>query len=140
MLGANILSAIKNLQQLLKSIEPKLKQGEYVYCSVNEKTFEKLVISPLLMFNEDEGITLVIEKSQADSHSLEYEETWELVTLSVHSSLDAIGFIAAITQHLADYGLSTNVISAFYHDHLLVPFGTGKRVVELLRELQKAST
>ena len=134
------MNAIENLQQLLKSIEPNLNEGEYVYCTVNETTFQRLDISPLLIFTEEEGVTIVLEKSQADMHSLEYDETWQLVTLTVHSSLSAIGFIAAVTQHLAKYGVSTNVVSAFYHDHLLVPNGTGERVVEILRELQKAAT
>ena len=134
------MNAIENLQQLLKSIEPKLNEGEYVYCTINQLTLRNLDISPLLIFTEEEGVTLVLEKSQADTHSLEYEDTWQLVTLTVHSSLIVIGFIAAVTQHLAKHGISTNVISAFYHDHLLVPNGTGQRVVEILKELQKASS
>jgi hypothetical protein len=132
------LRAIDNLQQLLKSINPQLKEGKYVYCSVDKQTLQQLDISPLLTFKEDEGVTLVIEKYKADAHYLEYQTIWELVTLSVHSSLNAIGFIAAITQHLAKYEISTNVISAFHHDHLLVPLGKGERAVELLKELQKS--
>jgi hypothetical protein len=134
------LNAIDNLQQLLRSIEPKLNEGEYVYYTIDEMALRKLDISPLLIFTEEEGVTLILEKSQADTNSLNYKETWQLVTLTVHSSLSVIGFIAAITQHLSKYGISTNVISAFYHDHLLVPNGMGEKVFVILRELQQAST
>jgi hypothetical protein len=42
------------------------------------------------------------------------------VTLGVHSSLDAVGFMAAITTRLAKISIGVNPVSGFYHDHLYV--------------------
>ena len=40
-----------------------------------------------------------------------------LITLTVRSSLEAVGLLAAITARLADAGISVNAVSAFHHDH-----------------------
>ncbi len=89
----------------------------------------------LLMFREAEGITLILEKSTADSNGLEYQATWALITLSVHSDLEAIGFIARISTELAREGISVNVVSAYYHDHLFVPYEEGQEALEVLQAL-----
>jgi hypothetical protein len=36
----------------------------------------------------------------------------------VHSSLDAVGFMAAVTTRLAKINIGVNPVSGFYHDHL----------------------
>lgn len=35
------------------------------------------------------------------------------ITLRVHSALDAVGFLAAITRALADAGIGTNPVAGF---------------------------
>ena len=44
-----------------------------------------------------------------------------MITLNVHSSLEAVGFLAAITARLAAAGMGVNPVSAYFHDHLFVP-------------------
>lgn len=130
------MNGIIDLRQLIKSIEPKKHTAKYVYCTIDDKILSVLLDSILLMFREEEGITVVLKKEKADTLSLQYEGVWELVTLTVHSSLSAVGFIAAVINNLANHGISTNVISAYFHDHLLVPYGKGNKVVSLLKEMQ----
>jgi len=55
-----------------------------------------------------------------------------MVTLTVHSALDAVGFLAAITARLAAAGISVNTVSAFFHDHLFVPAERAEETVEIL--------
>jgi len=57
---------------------------------------------------------------------------FRMIALSVRSSLDAVGFLAAISQKLAEHEISVNAISAYYHDHLFVPTAQAERVMELL--------
>ena len=60
-----------------------------------------------------------------------------LITLTVHSSLDAIGLTAAFAEELTRHGISANVVAAFYHDHIFVGAGDAERAVAVLQALSK---
>ena len=62
-----------------------------------------------------------------------------MITLNIHSSLEAVGFLAAITTRLAAAGMGVNPVSAFYHDHLFVPAERAEEAMELLRQLARDS-
>ena len=126
-----------DLGTLLRSMEPTLSELEYVFVSVEESLVEDLKADLLLMFREEEGVTLILEKNKANSRGLEYLTTWAMITLSVHSDLEAIGFIARISTVLAKEGISVNVVSAYYHDHLFVPFEDGQEALEVLQALSE---
>ncbi|UCG01248.1 MAG: ACT domain-containing protein [Candidatus Heimdallarchaeota archaeon] len=126
---------ISNLKTLLNSMNPKLVDGEFVFCTISESRFSKLKIIPLLIFKEEEGITLIIKRNMAESNFLSYTEIWAWIILTVHSDLSAVGFLARITSKLAESGISVNVVSAYYHDHLFVPVNHANRAVILLQEL-----
>ena len=61
-----------------------------------------------------------------------------MVTLRVHSALEAVGLTAAVATCLGAAGLSCNVVAGFHHDHLFVPHERGAECVELLRELSRS--
>jgi hypothetical protein len=54
----------------------------------------------------------------------------------VHSSLEAVGFLATITERLAAADISVNAISAYFHDHLFVPFDKADQAMDILRQIQ----
>ena len=56
----------------------------------------------------------------------------KMISLSVHSSLTAVGFLAAITARLAERGISVNPVSGFYHDHLFVPEDRADEAMDIL--------
>lgn len=58
-----------------------------------------------------------------------------MITCEVHSSLEAVGFLAVIAGRLRDLGMGVNPVSGFFHDHLFVPEGREGEAVEALREL-----
>ncbi len=123
-----------NLNALLQSMKPELIAGEYVFCSVNDSKD----IDPGLIvgsFREKEGITIIIDKIVADKLQLEYLFVAAWITLTVHSSLDAVGLTAAFSKALGDENISCNVIAAFYHDHLFVPVRDKEKAMEVLKKL-----
>jgi len=127
------MSGISNLSVLLKSIKPKLVKGKYVFCTVSPKQFSKLSCKAIMCFAEKEGITLVLKKQEADKNKLKYDGFWAFITLTVHSDLSAVGFLAAITKVLAKNGISVNAVSAYYHDHLFVPYEKAEKTMLLLK-------
>jgi hypothetical protein len=58
---------------------------------------------------------------QAKALGLAHQFESRMVTLTVHSALDAVGFLARLSAALAAQGIACNVVSAFHHDHLFVP-------------------
>jgi uncharacterized protein len=124
------------LSQLLKSLNPVLQPGEYVFCLVADLS-QLHGEEAILVFKEAEGITVILEKQVADRLQLRYSLMTAWITLTVHSSLAAIGLTAAFTQALAAEGISCNVVAAFYHDHIFVPVKDSKKAIETLINLSK---
>ncbi|SHG37232.1 ACT domain-containing protein [Flavobacterium johnsoniae] len=113
------MSGEKDLQTLLKSMKPEHKSGDYVFCKVQK--LENLNLDEIAMiFREDEAITLILKKETADKLNLEYSVVMSWITLTVHSSLEAVGLTAAFSKALSDHEISCNVVAAFYHDHIFV--------------------
>jgi uncharacterized protein len=126
------MRGIKNLDILLKSIKPELSKETFVFCTVNKDIDIKIV--PKMIFREKEGATLILRKEQADKYNLKYDGDWSLITLNIHSDLNAVGFLAKITERLAKAGISVNAVSAYYHDHLFIPNNRSKEALKILSE------
>ncbi|MGF1690781.1 ACT domain-containing protein [Photobacterium kagoshimensis] len=114
------MAAITDLDELLQTMSPKVQAGSYVFCTVNGMLKDYLALDPIAFFHEDEGITLVLNKQVAQRADLAFDGVFKLITLTVHSSLEAVGLTAAVASKLASYGVSANVIAAYYHDHIFI--------------------
>lgn len=128
----------KDLEFLLRNMTPEVVLGEYVFTTVDEDILQDLSNSPILVFRENEAITVILKKQVADELSLRYDGVWGLITLCVYSDLSAIGFLAAVTGELTRASISVNVVSAFYHDHLFVPLDRVREAMTILSELSSA--
>lgn len=116
----NKLNGESDLEYLLKNMQPILEEDELVFCSLPPDQAENYFPICQGYYCEREGITVIISRHLADLDELPYAFTFKRITLRVHSSLGAVGFLARIAEVLAAQGISINVISAFYHDHLYV--------------------
>ena len=74
-----------------------------------------------MVFHEAEGTTLILSRAQAEAAGMVYEFPSRMITLNVHSALEAVGFMAVIATALAREGMGVNPVAGFYHDHLFVP-------------------
>lgn len=125
-----------NLNVLLKSLEPNLNIGSYVFVPL--KDINKISREDILFeFKEAEGITIILSKEKADNYNLNYEFIASWITLTVHSALDAVGLTAAVSTALTKHNISCNVVAAFYHDHIFVSTKDTEKAMEVLGEFSK---
>jgi hypothetical protein len=103
-----------SLPSLLSSMSPILEQGTYVFATTRNLPLEKLSSHSFeMLFREREGWTLIAEAPVIEALGLDSMFSCRKVTLNVHSSLDAIGFIAAVTTRLAKAGMGINPVSGW---------------------------
>ena len=123
-----------DLTKLLKNMRPERNPGEYVFCVVD--SFEQVTsLEPICMFREKEGFTVILSKAQADAMSLAYSLVCAWITLTVHSSLEAVGLTYAVSKALAEEDISCNVVAAYYHDHLFVSMEDKEQAMKVLLAL-----
>ncbi len=126
----------RDLGILLKSMSPEILDGEFVFCSFQNSSYgDYAELRPFAAIRESEGLTLIIPKSIADEQNLKYEVVLKGITLTIHSSLDAVGLTAAFSNKLAEHGISANVIAGYYHDHIFVQSELAEKAIEALKQL-----
>lgn len=130
------MSGETDLGLLIESLEPELQAGRFVFVTVAPQDPHPTGASPILTFREAEGVTLILLQEEADRAGLQSHFPCRWITLKVLSSLQAVGFLAAITECLANAGISVNAVSAFHHDHLFVPEDRADEAIRLLAGLR----
>ena len=124
-----------DLKTLLASMTPQLLAGTYVFVTLPPGVPVPENLEPVMVFREREGTTLIVTEATASAAGLAASFRCRMITLNIHSSLEAVGFLAAITTRLAAAGMGVNPVSAFYHDHLFVPADRVEEALVLLRGL-----
>jgi hypothetical protein len=129
------MSGERDLDPLLQGMKPEMQDGVFVFCTLPEGRKIPASLKPVHIFHEKEGTAFVVTREEAERLGLPHQFASRLITLTVHSSLEAVGFLAAVTAPLAKAGISVNAVSAFYHDHLFVPVERAEEAMRILRRL-----
>lgn len=132
------MSGVTDLDDLLATMQPVLVEGVFVYASVPaDDLANHLSRGPIGLFREEEGITLILPADAAEG--LAASQPMRLITLTVHSSLEAVGLTAAFATALMAAGISANVVAGYHHDHIFVPERDAERALETLKGLSRAA-
>ena len=125
---------LADLDEILAAMAVSRRPGTFVVCAADEvpdADVEAVVV-------EDEGLTVVLPREQAEDLRMTwgFEAAW--LTIEVTTALDGVGLTAAFSRALADAGLPCNVLAGFHHDHVLVPVDRADEAVAVLRGLRPA--
>ncbi|MCH8341767.1 MAG: ACT domain-containing protein [Chloroflexi bacterium] len=129
------MTAELELEKLLTAMSPELREGEYVFSSISPEEFNDMQVEPVGWFREAEGISLILDRAAAQRLGIKQSSAFRMISLNVNSSLEAVGFLAAVTEKLAAAGVSVNAVSAFHHDHLFIPAEKADLAISLLNDL-----
>ncbi|HSB47791.1 MAG TPA: ACT domain-containing protein [Candidatus Bilamarchaeum sp.] len=135
--------AEKDLERLLRGMDPALSEGKYWMGTFDESQMMALAnyLSGILcIFREGEGLSVVFDEGVLEELGALSEKKAEgpfaLITLNVKSDLLAVGFLARISSALAARSIPVNAVSAYFHDHLLVPYSMKDDAMTALGRLQ----
>ena len=127
-----------DLLTLIAQMSPSLDGQVWAFVSVDDVPSEYVAEHALATFRETEGTTLIVPWDRAEEFEV-CSEPMARITLNIHSSLEAVGLTAAVSQALASEAISANVVAGFYHDHIFVPQTAGERAVACLTLLSAAA-
>jgi hypothetical protein len=99
---------VTDLALLLKEMRPVLHHNPYDFVVVDSVPADAFAV-----VHEEEGSTVIVPAATG---------TWARISLSVHSSLSAVGLSATVAKALADRDISCNIVAGYHHDHLFVPW------------------
>lgn len=134
------MSGEKNLDKLIASMSPELLEDKYIFHSVADIDWASIAkLIPKGVFQEKEGMTLIISEQRAIDSGIHYDLLYRCITLNVHSSLEAVGLTAAFSNVLTKHNISANVVAGYYHDHIFVADKDAQRALTALTSLSLAT-
>jgi hypothetical protein len=125
------MSGETELATLLRTLAPRLEPEPYGFVLLEGEAPAGLAWAALV--REAEGLTAIAPQAALAAAGIAPGEAWARITLTVHSSLQAVGLTAAVSAALAGAGIPANMVAGVFHDHLFVPW---ERRAEALARLQ----
>ncbi len=100
-----------DLSALIASMDPVLADEVHVFATLPLDAPAPADLTPIMSLREREGVTLIVTRAEAEAAGLEAVFPCRMITLNIHSSLEAVGFLAALLPALAAEGMGVNPVS-----------------------------
>jgi hypothetical protein len=120
-----------DLDKMLASLQVERRPGVFTFVEVAVPTSE-LLAAAHGMVNEAESTTLILPVQAAKLAGLPVDIELAWLSLTVQSSLEAVGLTAAFAATLGAHGIPCNVLAGYHHDHILVPVDKAQRAIDAL--------
>ncbi|PHH64270.1 hypothetical protein CDD81_4754 [Ophiocordyceps australis] len=124
------------ISRILSTLTLKLNPSTFVFTCLSNSSCLPPLSEMQLLFREAEGITLLVSLQFATTQNMRYFSPCRIIAVDVETSgrRTVPGLMATLASVLATRNLGLNSVSAFYHDHLLVPAGREDEALELLAQ------
>ncbi len=109
-----------DLDLMLATLAVQRRAGVFAYIAVEVPT-PGLIAAAHAVVKEGRLTTIVLPVEAAERAGQATTVQFAWLTLTVQSSLDAVGLTAAVSSRLAAIGIPCNVLAGYHHDHILVP-------------------
>lgn len=124
----------------MKKPEDYFNNGEvYVW----KETFavakaKKPLPDAMVTIQDKNEITVVIDQEKLEAHKddlIEIDKDWKIITFDMLLPLDMVGWIAKVSEILAEEGISILILSAYSTDHVLVQTADLEKAVNKLKSM-----
>lgn len=92
----------------------------------------------VVIIQDKNEITAVIDQEKLEAHKDDLQETdkdWKIITFDMLLPLDMVGWIAKVSEILAEEGISILILSAYSTDHVLVKTSDLEKAVNKLQSM-----
>jgi hypothetical protein len=124
----------RDLGAILASLDVVREPGVFVVAQLPEGAEPPPEARAWVREREGDTVVLVREDAVAAGLPFVFEAAW--LTLTVHTSFEAVGLTAAFATRLAEDGIPANVLAGHHHDHILVPVERADDAMAALRSLR----
>ncbi len=125
-----------DLDAMLATLEVVRRPGTFVYVELADPAGITVGDGVEAVLNDGDSFTVVASTDAAERHGWDAEFPAAWLTLTVHSSLEAVGLTAAFAASLGEAAIPCNVIAGFRHDHILVPVDQADTAIAQLATLR----
>lgn len=86
-------------------------------------------------FVEAEGVSVIAPVAVLAAAGLDHRPGWARIDFGAATALDGVGLTASVASALAERGISANIVAAYHHDHLFVPWTRREEAMAVLHQL-----
>jgi len=132
------LAPVRDAKAMIASMSPTLGNGVFVFCRTADRAIADACFEQAIgFFAEAEGSSFILPIAAAERLGVDHSIPMRLITLTVHSALDGVGLTSAVAGTLANLQIPCNIVAAFHHDHVFVPYEQADQALAALVELQQ---
>jgi hypothetical protein len=122
-----------DLNEVIRTSSVVVRRGRYAYLKAGSETD---LADHFLIARDQDETTVVTEEANLPETSFEEDVKWfKLIEIRVSQPFVAKGFIARVTQAIAERDLNVLVVSTFSKDYFLVREETSETAIAALQDL-----
>ncbi len=125
----------EGIKKIIRASNFEIKQGSYIYATVAEMplaTEEHFMVS-----RDEEEITVVTREESIDNLRIleKNKDNYTLIALNVSVPFYSVGFLATVSDAIAEEGMNILIVSTYSKDYIMVKRDYAKKAKSVLLKL-----